>query len=82
MQKITKNEWTVLQVLCQHRFVDVNINLSQLKCLKFGPNKNFLKNFQYVTFEHLWMSSFMQKIKKSEQAGLQVLAERRFVDLT
>ena len=34
-----------------------------------GPNKNFIKQFDYGTSEHLWMSIFMQKIRKNEWTG-------------
>ena len=41
----------------------------------------FKKN-DYVTFEHLWMSNFMQEIRKNESTGLQVLHECRLFDVT
>ena len=46
-----------------------------------GPNQNFIKQFDYGTSEHLWMSIFMQKIRKNEWTVLQVLCESRFVDV-
>ena len=123
MQKIRKNEWTVHQVLHEHRFFWRNAKcfnikiphlnharlfskklimsiLSIYECLtlckksektnerffrycmkadflkknkmlqnqnpKFGPNNTFFKKIDYVNFEYLWMSNFMQKIRKND----------------
>ena len=54
-------------------FKSETLNLNQIK---------ISEKIDYVTFEHLWMSDFMQEIRKKETTGLLVLHEHTLFDVT
>ena len=53
MKKIRKSEQAGLQVLVECRFVDITKYFKVKMFIKQGPNKNFIKQFDYGTSEHL-----------------------------
>ena len=84
MQEIRKkeSEWTGLQVPHERRLFDDNKKYFKIKMLNLDQISIFWKKIDYVTVKHLWMSNFMQEIRKSESIGLQVRNERRLFDVT
>ena len=81
MQKFRKNETTGLHTLDERRLFDLIKNASKWKHL-FWIKKEVSKKIDYINFEHLWMSNFMQEIRKNVTTGLQVLHEHRLFDVT
>ena len=82
MQKFRKNGTTDLHVLHERILFDVTRNCFKIKTLNLDQIRTFLWKIDYVPFENLWMSNFMQEIRKSETTGLQILHERRLFDVT
>ena len=54
----------------------------KIKMLNLDKIRTVLRKIGHITFEHLWMSNFMQEIRKNESTGLQVLHECRLFDVT
>ena len=80
MQKIRKNEWIESSGTAWTQIFWRNVKCFKIKIPNLNQIRLFLKKIDYVNFEYLWMSNFMQKIRKNEWTILQVLHERRFFD--
>ena len=80
-KKLEKTKWTGFYVLHDRQFFWRNAKCFIIKILNLDKKRLLSKKPDYVPFEHLWMSNFMQKIRRNEWTGLHVLNDSRFSDV-
>ena len=72
-KKSEKTNERFTQVLHVNADFWCNAKCFNIKIPHLSQTKTFLKKIDYANFEYLWMSNFMQKIRKSKWTVLQVL---------